>query len=271
MTPERVGFIGAGHLANAMIRGFITSGYLDPGQIVISDVDDDRLRVVHETLGPAIATSNLDNAERCDVVVLAAKPAQIVPIAEEIQPAMRPGKLVISVAAGTSLTRVQAALGDGPTVCRIMPNLAVGVRRSTIGLFAEASLTEEALQPIYGLLSQLGKVFRIHDEAQMAAITALSGSAPAYYVMMAEALVSYGVSQGMPEQLVAEMILSTMEGTAAWARQAKVPLGPLWRRVVTAGGTTEAGTRFYDEKGFLEIFVEGLARSTERARELGDS
>jgi pyrroline-5-carboxylate reductase len=271
MTPERVGFIGAGHLANAMIRGFITSGYLDPGQIVISDIDDGRLRQVHETLGPAIAPSNLDNAERCDVLFLAVKPAQIVPIAEEIAPAMRAGRLVVSVAAGTALARVRDALGPQPTVCRIMPNLAAGVRRSTIGLYAEEAVEEEALQPIYALLSQVGKVFRIADEGQMAAITALSGSAPAYYVMMAEALVNYGVAQGLPEQLVAEMILSTMEGTAAWARQAKVPLGPLWRRVVTAGGTTEAGTRYYDDKGFVEIFVEGLARSTERARELGDS
>ena len=260
MTPQRVGFIGAGHLANAMIRGFITSGYLDPGQIVISDVDDGRLREVQATLGPAIATSNRDNAERCDVLFLAAKPAQIVPIAEEIQPAIRSGQLVISVAAGTSLGRVKAALGPRPTVCRIMPNLAVSVRRSTIGLYADASLSEEALQPVYALLSQLGKVFRIHDESQMAAITALSGSAPAYYVMMAEALVSYGVAQGIPEQLVAEMILSTMEGTAAWARQAKVPLGLLWRRVVTAGGTTEAGTRYYDAEGFLDIFFVHLDR-----------
>ena len=78
-------------------------------------------------------------------------------------------------------------------------------------------------------------------------------------------------SQGIAEDLLRDMILSTMEGTASWAGQAKLPLGPLWRRVVTTGGTTEAGMQHYQRKGFLETFVEGLARSTERARELGDS
>ncbi len=271
MPAERVGFIGAGHLADAMIRGFITSGYLDPGQIVISDIDEERLRVVHQRLGPAIAESNADNAERCEVVFLAAKPAQIVPIAQQIRPAVRSGQLIVSVAAGTSLARVRGVLGPEPTVCRIMPNLATSVRRGTIGLFVEEGQDDRELQPLYALLSQVGKVFRIEDEAHMAAITALSGSAPAYYVMMAEALVSYGVSQGIAEDLLRDMILSTMEGTASWAGQAKLPLGPLWRRVVTTGGTTEAGMQHYQRKGFLETFVEGLARSTERARELGDS
>lgn len=271
MRPERVGFIGAGHLANAMIRGLITSGVFDPGQIVISDVDEARLQTVHSTLGPAIATSNVELAEFCDVLFLAAKPNQIVPIAEEIRGAARAGQIVISVAAGTSVGPVRRVLGREPLVCRIMPNLAASVRRSTIGLYADPDYDEEALQPVYALLSQVGKVFRIDDEAQMAAITALSGSAPAYYVMMAEALVRYGVSQGIPEEVVSEMILSTMEGTAAWARQGTTPLGELWRRVVTTGGTTEAGMRYYEEEGFVDVFVEGLARSTERARELGDS
>ena len=180
MKPERVGFVGAGHLASAMIRGLITSGFLDPGQIVISDIDERRLREVHETLGPAMATSNVENVERCDVIFLAAKPAQIVPIAEEIRRAVGPGKTVISVAAGTSVGRVRRVLGEGPLVCRIMPNLAASVRRSTVGLYADPDVDEDALRPVYALLGQVGQVFRIEDEAQMAAITALSGSAPAY-------------------------------------------------------------------------------------------
>jgi pyrroline-5-carboxylate reductase len=148
--------------------------------------------------------------------------------------------------------------------------LSTSVRRSTIGLYAEAGLSSEELAPVFALLSQLGRVFRVDDEALMAVITALSGSAPAYYVMMADALVSYGIAQGMPPELAAEMILGTMEGSAAWALASRVPLGELWRKVVTPGGTTEAGMNHYREKGFIEIFVEGLSRSVARARELGD-
>jgi len=270
MTVERIGFIGAGNIAEAMMRGIITAGYLDPGQLVISDANQKRLVHVHETLGATIAWSNEDNARMTDVVFLTVKPAQVRQVAAEIRPVTRAGQHVISVAAGTSLQTVREALGDAPVVCRIMPNLSAGVRKSIIGLYAEEGVGTEDLSPVYEVLSRFGKVFRIEDEQLMAVVTALSGSAPAYYVMMAEALVNYGVSQGIPAELAQTMILGTMEGSAAWALHSKVPLEELWKRVVTPGGTTEAGIKLYDEKGFLEIFVEGLSRSTQRARELGD-
>lgn len=270
MTAEKVAFLGAGNLAEAMIRGLITSGYLDPGQVAIADVKPDRLTAVHRTLGPTVARSNPEAAEGADVVFLAVKPVQVPAVAAEIRDVLAAGQLVISVAAGTSVQRIREALGSAPRLCRIMPNLSTSVRRSTIGLFAEPELSDEDLGAAFALLSQLGRVFRVADEALMAVITALSGSAPAYYVMMADALVGYGVSQGMPADLAAEMILGTMEGSAAWALASRVPLGELWRKVVTPGGTTEAGINVYREKGFIEIFVEGLSRSVARARELGD-
>jgi pyrroline-5-carboxylate reductase len=271
MREERsVGFIGAGNIAEAMIRGLITSGWIDPGQITISDQRQKRLIAVHESLGPVIAWSNEDNAARSRILFLTVKPAQVAAVAHEIGGALGSQHFVVSVAAGTSLRRIRDALGGAPRLCRIMPNLSAGVRRSTIGLYAEPDLPRDALAPVLDLLGQLGRVFRIEDEAHMAVVTALSGSAPAYYVMMAEALVRYGVSQGIPEELATSMILGTMEGSAAWALGAQVPLGELWRKVITPGGTTEAGMSYYSEKGFIETFVEGLARSTERARELGD-
>ena len=104
----------------------------------------------------------------------------------------------------------------------------------------------------------------------MPVITALSGSAPAYYVMMASALVNYGASHGMDKDLAISMILSTMEGSAAWAMNSKIDLEELWKKVVTPGGTTEAGIKYYDEKGFIDIFIEGLDRATKRAKEMGD-
>lgn len=270
-TPQTVGFIGAGHIAEAMIRGIITSGYLDPGQIIISDTNQKRLIQVNQMLGATIAWSNEDNAAQSRIVFLAVKPAQVVDVARQVSTSVGPEHSVISVAAGTSLGRVREALGPGcARLCRIMPNLSASVRRSTIGLYAEPGLGPEDLGPVTDLLGRLGKVFRIEDEAQMAVVTALSGSAPAYYVMMADALIRYGVSQGIPQELATAMILGTMEGSAAWAASSKIPLEELWRRVVTPGGTTEAGITHYTEKGFLEIFVEGLVRSTQRARELGD-
>jgi pyrroline-5-carboxylate reductase len=270
MAEDRIGFIGAGHISESLIRGIITSGHVDPGQIVISDIRAERLTELNRMLGPTIAESNTDNASQARIIFLAVKPAQIVDVAREIAPAITDRHVVISVAAGTSLRGIDEALDRRPRLCRIMPNLAASVRRSTISLYAEPALSEHDLAPVYSLLSKVGKVYRVEDEALMAVITALSGSAPAYYVMMADALVRYGVAQGMPEELATAMILGTMQGTAAWAMQGKVSLGDLWRRVVTPGGTTEAGMSYYDANNFVDIFVQGLKRSTERARELGD-
>lgn len=269
MHVERVGFIGAGNITESMIRGIITSGCLDPGHVVISDVREGRLLEMNRMLGPAIAESNLDVVREADIVFLAVKPAQVETVSREIAPAVGPDHVVVSVAAGTSLERVRWALGDRCRLCRIMPNLAASVRRSTIGLYA-GELPDGELAPLFSLLSHLGRVFRVEDEGLMAVITALSGSAPAYYVMMAEALVRFGVEQGMSEELASAMVLETMEGAAAWARQGRVPMAELWRRVVTPGGTTEAGIAHYEAHRFLETFVEGLDRSTRRARELGD-
>ena len=270
MEIKRVGFIGAGNVSDAMIRGFIVSGYLDPGQIIISDVDQERLLAMHRSLGPAMARDNRANAERADVLFLSVKPNLVETVAAEIREVVRPEQYVISVAAGKSLANIQDALGGGPLTCRIMPNLLATVRQSTIGLFADQSVTTEKLAPIFALLSRVGRVFRIEEESQMAVITALSGSAPAYYVMMAEALVEYGVSQGLPREQATDMILGTMQGSAAWAAGAKISLKELWQKVVTPGGTTAAGIDFYRESGFLDIFLQGLDRSTRRAREMGD-
>jgi pyrroline-5-carboxylate reductase len=229
-----------------------------------------RLIHVHETLGASIAWSNADNAAQVKVLFLAVKPGQVLGVAEEIAGAVTGDTFVVSVAAGTSLASIRRKLGDSPRLCRIMPNLAANVRRSTIGLYAEEQLTTEALGPVYEVLTPVGKVHRIADESLMAVVTALSGSAPAYYVMMAAALVRYGVSQGLPAELAETMILGTMEGSAVWAQSSGIPLDELWRKVVTPGGTTEAGVNHYAEKGFLDIFVEGLERSTRRAQELDE-
>jgi len=270
MHVERVGFIGAGNIAESMIRGIITSGFLDPGQIVVSDIRREQLDRLHKMLGPTIAASNRENVTQSTIVFLAVKPSQVVDVAHEIRTVARADQYVVSIAAGTSLKRIREALGGKPRLCRIMPNLSASVRKSIISLFADPSLHTDDLAPVCSLLSRIGRGFRGDNEKLMAVITALSGSAPAYYLMMAEALVSYGVSQGMTREMATAMILGTMEGSAAWALNSKFSMGDLWRKVVTPGGTTEAGMQYYDERGFLDIFVEGLRRSTCRARELGD-
>jgi pyrroline-5-carboxylate reductase len=293
---KKAGFIGGGNIAEAMIRGFITSGLFDPGDISVSDVDKVRLEKLNSSLGVAPVESNSENAASADILFLCVKPSLVLEIAAELtgknpgrraskivgehapprederscESALRKDTFVVSVAAGKSLQSIQKLLGDHKNLVRIMPNLAASVRKSTIGLYAESALTKDDLAPLMLLLSNLGKVYRVDDEHMMAVITALSGSAPAYYVMLADALIEFGISQGLGKEFATQMILSTMEGSAEWALRSKIPLSLLWKKVVTPGGTTQAGIDVYEAKGLIEIFVEGLEKATERARELGD-
>jgi pyrroline-5-carboxylate reductase len=270
MKSHSIGFIGGGHIAEALIRGIVTSGYADPGQIRVSDPHQERLEHLHRTMGIRIASNNNELASEVDLIFLTVKPNQIALVAEEIKDHLKNNPFIISVAAGKSLHLIKEHLNNYKNICRIMPNLASSVKKSTISLYADPELSTQCISEVHSLLSSTGKVFRINEEKLMASITALSGSAPAYYVMMADALVNYGVSQGLDKELATDMILSTMEGSAIWASNAKIELGELWKHVVTPGGTTEAGINYYTEKGFIDIFIEGLDRATRKAKGMGD-
>ena len=268
MRSNCVGFIGGGHIAEAMMRGIIASGYLEAGNIVVSDVDGEKLQRLEEAIGVRTAADNAETASQVGILFLAVKPDQISKVADEIAGVLDESTFVISVAAGKLLATIKERLNGHKNVCRIMPNLAVSVEKGTIGLFAEPGHIEKSMSAVWSLLSSVGRVFRVEDEKLMSTVTALAGSAPAYYVMMADALVHFAVSQGMDESVAREMILSTLKGSVCWALDLDTPLDELWKAVVTPGGTTEAGIKYYDEKKFIEIFVEGLRRAVEKAKQL---
>lgn len=264
MKPDCVGFIGGGHIAEALMRGITASGYLDAGKIVVSDIDGEKLQRLEKAIGIRPTTDNAEAVSQAGILFLAVRPGEVFGVADEIADVLAEDVFVVSVAAGKLLGPIKKHLNDHKNVCRIMPNLAASVGKGTIGLFAEREHTEKSLSAVCSLLSAVGVVFRVGDENLLSTVTALCGSAPAYYVMMADAMVRFAVSQGMEESVAREMVLSTIEGSACWALNSDTPLDELWRAVVTPGGTTEAGIKYYDEKKFIEIFVEGLRRAAEK-------
>ncbi len=267
---KKLSFIGAGNITRAMIRGCITSRQYDHGEIEVTDCSEEQKKSVQKQLGVCVVDNNKEIALKSEVLFLCVKPHQLIEVAEEIKPHLPKNSIVISVAAGKSLQLLQESLAEGQSAVRIVPNLASRVCKGTICLYAPPHTDPSILNELKILFELLGQVFFVDNEKLMAAITALSGSAPAYYVMMAEALIKYGCSEGLEPELAKKMILSTMEGSAAWAANAKIPLDDLWRKVVTPGGTTEAGINYYNEKGFVDTFIEGLNRATKRAQEMGD-
>jgi len=267
---KKIGFIGAGNIAEAIIRGLISSSLYDSGEIIISDAVKKRTIDLNKRMGVAVADDNLQLIDLADVIFISVKPNMVESVLYEIKKNLLHEKILISLAAGKSLGKLKSMLDGYKYIVRIMPNLAAKVRKSTVSLYADSDFSSARLESVKKILSAFGRVFVIEDELLMPSITALSGSAPAYYVMMANALIEFGVEEGMERELATKMILQTMEGAALWAESSKIPLSELWQQVVTPGGTTEAGINHFTKNKFLETFVEGLRLATKKAKEMGD-
>ncbi len=268
LKDQLVGFIGAGNIAEAMARGLIRSGLLDPGNIIMSARNAERLGTLAKTLGVQWTIDNKDVARQADFLFLTVKPGTVAEVAQEISAAISQKCFVVSVAAGIPIAYLVDHLANHRRTLRIMPNLPCNVRDGTIALCPGPELEDNEVLIISTLLGALGEVVMVEQEEWLDAITALSGSAPAYYVMMATALIRFGVEQGMPADLSSELILSTLRGSAQWALESKIDPKDLWPKVVTPGGITEAGMKVFESRDFLDIFVEGLRKATERAQEI---
>jgi pyrroline-5-carboxylate reductase len=262
----RIGFIGGGHICEALTRGIILSGYVDPGMIHISTLEDERRDELHKRLGVRTDKSNIEVSKLVDVLFLSVRPMELVSVCREISSGLSQDTLVVSVAAGVLLDRIIAALGGHKNTIRIMPNLPAKVRSSTTVVYSNALCDKSMLEGFKKFLAGFGEVLQISKEDLINPITVLSSSAPAYYVMIADAMIKYGVGEGIPEELCTRLVLDTMEGSAQWAMHSKDKPEDLWPQVVTKGGITAAGMEVFNNRGLIDIFLEGLKTATEKSR-----
>jgi pyrroline-5-carboxylate reductase len=244
-----VGFCGSGNMAAAMARGL--RGTVE--QMVFSDAGSGRAAGLAAELGGRAVGSNVAVAEGSDVVVLAMKPAGLDGVAAEIGGIDGP---VVSLLAATSLERIAAAF-PGAAVCRVMPNLAVEVRRGVLCLAGSAS------EEVRGMLGELGRVVELAD-SDFDVATALMGCTPAYLALAAEALAEAGAEAGMEEGLAGELVAEAMAGTAELLRQRSA--ADVRRAVASPGGSTEAGLDALDREGARAAFAAAVTASLERMR-----
>jgi pyrroline-5-carboxylate reductase len=243
-----VGFVGSGSMAAAMARGW--TGAVDG--MLFTDSGSGRARELAEELdGEALSNEQL--VERADLVVLAVKPAMLDDVAVELGGA----RAVISLLGATSLERVAAAF-PGAAVCRVMPNVAVEVRRGVLCIAGEAS--EEARE----LLGLLGHVVELPD-SEFDAATAVMGCAPAYLALAVEALADAGSAAGLDAELARELVVETTGGTAELLRL-RHP-GDVRSAVASPGGSTEAGLEALDREGAAAAFAAAVRASLERMRQ----
>ncbi|NQZ95940.1 MAG: pyrroline-5-carboxylate reductase [Myxococcales bacterium] len=270
LDGKHIGFIGAGAMASALAGGLRTAG-IPSERIFASDPDARRRDAVSKDLGIAVGDDNAELAARSDVVVIAVKPNIVT---EAVGAARAAGVDVerpvwISIAAGVTLARLEAAIGGSPRVVRAMPNTPALVGAGATAFCANRQAGPEDSGAARALFEAVGVCWEAPDEGMLDAVTGLSGSGPAYVFLLLEALAEAGVAQGLPEEAAAELASQTVFGAAKLARESDKSPAALREQVSSPGGTTVAGLEHLREGRFPETVVGAVAVATARSRELG--
>jgi len=271
MSSTRIAFIGAGNMASSLIGGLLAKG-LNADHIRASDPGADTRAKVTAEHGIKTFADNAQAIEDADVIVIAVKPQVMKAVCESLRPHLKPHQLLVSIAAGITCESLLKWLGEQPLV-RCMPNTPALLGKGVSGLYATADVTPEQRQQAQDLLSAVGLVFWVDTEEQIDAVTAVSGSGPAYFFLLIEAMTDAGVKLGLPRDVAAQMAQHTALGAAHMAVSSDVDAAELRRRVTSPAGTTEAAIKSFQANGFeasVETALRAAAhRSAEMAEQLG--
>lgn len=270
MSQSTIAFIGGGNMADSLIGGLIAGGH-DADRIWAADpyVDQiDRLRHQHKV---NVTQENTEAAAHADVIVMAVKPqvmreaaAQVSEIVQERRP------LILSIAAGLREPDISRWLGGGVPVVRAMPNTPALVQSGATVLYANASVTGEQKSLAETVMGAVGLTLWVDDEDHMDAVTATSGSGPAYFFFVMEALVAAARSLDLPDDVAEKLVLQTALGAARMAKEGDDSPATLREKVTSPGGTTAAALDVLREKGLESIFADALTAARDRSRTLSD-
>jgi pyrroline-5-carboxylate reductase len=253
LEDARVGIVGTGAMAEAMLAGMLGQGLLTADQVVCSHPRAERRRMLEETHGVATTADNASAARGADLLLLAVKPQVLPEVMPELRGALSERQLVLSVIAGASTH----ALGQGlehPAIVRSMPNTPAQIGQGVTVWYATESVTSEHRRQTRTILSALGREFEVHDERQVAMATAVSGTGPTYMFLFLEALVDAAVHLGFPRHVARELVVDTMQGSAAFALASGRHVAEL-RDMVTSPGGTSAEALYQLERGRLRTVV----------------
>lgn len=269
MNKPQVAFIGAGNMARSIIGGLLAEGFA-PQQISASGVRQENLDQLAAATGIDTATDNQAIARRADVVVLAVKPQVLKTVALELRPVLGHRPLIISVAAGITTRSLAQWLGEDQAIVRAMPNTPGQVRAGATGLYASARVTADQRALADRILAAVGVVQWLDDEALLDAVTAVSGSGPAYFFLMMEAMIEAGEALGLSRQCATDLTLQTAYGAARLAQESDVDVAELRRRVTSPGGTTQQAIASFEQDQIRAVFQRAMTACATRAKELSE-
>jgi pyrroline-5-carboxylate reductase len=268
VLDKKIAFLGGGNMAEALMKGLIAAGTAAPSRIVATDISADRLDHLKKTYGIEIRKTNIDAVREAEVVVLSVKPQVIDKVLAEIAPFVDDRKLVISIAAGVVLDRIEKALQQGSRVVRVMPNTPALVLAGAAALAGGKNVASEDLALAKRIFDSVGRAV-IVEEKLMDAVTGLSGSGPAYVFTVIEALSDAGVKVGIPRPLALELAAQTVYGSAKMVMETREHPAKLRDMVTSPGGTTIAGMHELEKGKLRAVLMNAVEAATNRSRELG--
>ncbi len=265
---RKIAFIGGGNMAEALIKGLIAAGTAKPEQILVADISADRLAHLGKAYGIIIQKSNLDAAREAGLIILSVKPQVIERVLGEMASAVDDGKLVISIAAGVAVAKIEKALRAGSRVVRVMPNTPALVLAGAAALAGGKNATGDDMVLAQSIFNSVGRSVVV-DEKLMDAVTGLSGSGPAYVFVIIDALSDAGVKAGLPRKLALELAAQTVYGSAKMVLETKEHPGKLRDMVTSPGGTTIEGLHALEKGKLRATLMNAVEAATARSKELG--
>jgi pyrroline-5-carboxylate reductase len=267
---KKVGFVGAGNMGEALIKGLVSASLVPAEAIFAHDARPERLDALERAYGLRPTADNVELVCEADVVILAVKPQIIVSVLRQVSPALSRRKLMISVAAGVSTAAIRAALGKDARLIRVMPNTPALVLEGATAIARADGLEAGDLETAREIFGAVGKVVVLEEEL-MDAVTGLSGSGPAYIALVIESLADGGVKMGLDRATAMVLATQTVLGSARLLLETGLHPGALKDMVSSPGGTSIAGIAALEAGGVRTTFINAVERATLRSRELGQS
>lgn len=268
MNQTKIAFLGGGNMASSIIGGLVEAGH-SPELITVSDPLEESLKRLRAGWPVQTTTSNCEAIGEADVVILAVKPQMLLQVCDEIRAALPAGVLVLSIAAGKSSEAIARALGTNCAIVRCMPNTPALVKQGASVLFANAQVNPAQKQIADSILAAVGTVAWIENEDLMDAVTAVSGSGPAYFFLVIESMIAAGEKLGLDHALAEALAIQTAVGAAQLAKFSEDDVAELRRKVTSPRGTTERAIQTFESRQLRDIFSEAMEACAQRSKELG--
>ena len=267
MSKKIIGFIGGGNMGSAIIGGLLSSGLSDKEHIIAADKNPDSIARLKETFGISASTENIEISSNADILFLSVKPNMFASVIPEIKDAIKENAIIVSIAAGQPISRIETLFGKPIKLVRVMPNTPALVGASMSALCKNANITDAEISEIQEIFNSFGES-EIVSENLIDAVVGVSGSSPAYVYMLIEAMADAAVADGMPRTQAYKFAAQAVLGSAKMVLETGKHPGELKDAVCSPGGTTIEAVAVLEEKGFRSAVIEAQRACVKKSIEM---